>query len=504
MTTKPGTDGGSAELTLDGTTYRLVPGTDGLLLAAPPTTSSTGTGTSVSTPPEPAAGTGAGTVATCGSTVPVPAVPAPTPAKIPGTVEPEPAGTVPAGSGSRTPNPATHGPGAAELTRAARAARVRLTHGAFYRSLLTAVVATVASLGQIDFAKDHHFVGKFWLNLGPGHVWDVTPYLAVAVFDLAVAALLFAGKERYEDDFSPWPCWVAAAGAAGVSVWTNAHHDTAWITAPASGVLFLLWFLKLWTGYQVWRRGKGRTAAAAPQLLASKLTLISPGLAHRAWVISAERPLDLGVEYRQRAHGEDIRPRDLAVLVARLYRDTLTDRRATELAGLRWWQRGARRLATQRAEMTATDTVDRYLGLPVINRTGIQVSRVTYLEPEPTPTPRPTRPATAPTEPGEQLTMRISAPPRRTPPTTAPAVPAPAAAEGDLEVPEVLLLARAELIDQVKERVGDAWWSGEKPLSVDQVQKELRTCGVGNRTTATQVARCLRYLRHQKFAEPAP
>ncbi len=374
------------------------------------------------------------------------------------------------------------------------------------RTWLTVVVAVVAALGQVQTARAKHFTGMIevpWLH------FDLTPWLAVAVFDLSVAALLYGGRAVIRQELSPWPFWTCAAGVAGISIYTNTQHPGAWITASASLVLFVTWFLTLYFEYQKYRLDQGHLADAAPRLLLSKLTIIDWRLAYRAWAIASTRSLSRGVAHRISLGEEESSVRDLAVLAARLYLDVLADQMVVQLAPasgtkIRWWQRRARRAAVGRAVMTAADTVDHFLGLPVIERTGIRVGRISYAAPDQQelPPPPPTRtlpvdaakpPAPAPRVPATAArtsTAAVSAPPATTPASTkADEVP---------DVPEELFEEYADLIALVQSRAGDAWWKGEKPLSVELVQKRY---GIGNRTKASDVARCLKVLRARKRAD---
>ncbi len=400
-------------------------------------------------------------------------------------------GTVEPGHGSTVPVPAGE-------------PRLR---GKSARTWLTIVVAVVAALGQVQTARAKHFTNMIeipWVDV------DLTPWLAVAVFDLSVAALLYGGRAVIRQELSPWPFWTCAAGVAGISIYTNTQHPGAWITASASLVLFVTWFLTLYFEYQKWRLDQGHLADAAPRLLLSRLTIIDWRLAYRAWAIASTRSLPRGVAHRVALGEEETSVRDLAVLAGRLYLDVLADQMVVQLAPageskIRWWQRRARRAAVGRAVMTAADTVDHFLGLPVIERTGIRVGRISYATPDqqelPPPPPPRTPPADAPkpaTAPRIPATLTrtstgipvVSAPPATTP-TSTKAVEVP-------EVPAEMFEEYADLIALVQSRAGDAWWKGEKPLSVEVVQRKY---GIGNRTKASNVARCLRVLYARKRAD---
>lgn len=368
-----------------------------------------------------------------------------------------------------------------------------------YRTLLTAVVAVVASIGQVQFARRVHFTHMIEL---PG-VFDLTPWLAVAVFDLSVATLLDAGRRVIPTKLSPWPFWAAAAGIAGLSVWTNARHEGAWITAPASGVLFVTWFVALLYEYRLWRMNEGHLVGTSPNLLTSRLFLIRPALAYRAWVIASTRPLARCLTYRAGQGDTGLTVRDLAVISARLFHDVHTDRIAVELAQVSVWQRRLRRAARNRALMTATDNLDVFLGLPVIRREGVVVSQVGYVQPEPPPAP-PVR--QQPDEPPMTEWVREVATARTTRQATMSAAPTSPAPAGVPDVPDVdtaWLDTHAARIGLVQRVTGDGWWNAAKPLSVDAVQALGREHGEGlaNRTNAKETAACLRRLRALRLVD---
>lgn len=492
VTSRQGTGNG----TDDGTAYTFMSGNGGLLVplvTVPPGTDGTSE-----------AGTGTGTAGQNGSAVP--SVPTRTlfdpiirRTRNRGTGEPGNHGSVPV---------VTESTAAAPTSAAPRHAAKTKSHGHQARAWLTVVVAVVASLGQAQYARAHQFVSMIKIPEFPG-LWgytigpvDVTPWLAVAVFDLAVAALLYSGRAAIKMGLSPWPFWYAAMAVAGFSVYTNTQHAGGWVTAPASAVLFLIWFLTLYYEYLEDRKDKGNLADAVPNLLLSKLVIIDRRLALRAWVIASTRPLARGVAHRK-TMGETVSPRDLAIQVARLYLDVYDDQVITQLRTgreerkdrVRVWQRRQRRAAFSRAVMTASDAVDHYLGLPVIERTGIKAARISYADaieesprvhqlarvypPAPTqPTPR----QLAAQQPASQPASTVQLVP------VAPPVP---------DVPEEQFDLHADRIAAVQAKAGDAWWAGPKPLIVDQVQKY----GVGNRRHAAQVAKCLVVLRARRLAD---
>jgi hypothetical protein len=387
-------------------------------------------------------------------------------------------------------------------------------HGHRARAWLTIVVAVVASLGQAEYARAHRFVNQIKIPASPW-IWgwrtypiDLSPWLAVAVFDLAVAALLYGGREAFQRwGLSPLPFWSAATAGAVFSIYTNTQHAGGWVTAPASAVLFVLWFLTMYYEYMAWRQSEGNLDGAKPNLLLSRLTIISPRVARQAWKLAGTRSLATGVAHRA-AQGQKISPRDLAILVARLYLDVLDDQIVTQLRDAaknktEWWQwrlrRALRNAARSRAIMTASDAVDHYMGLPVIERTGIVAGRVTSAaaieEPRALPAPTP-EPAAAPAQPSPRVpgtVLPVSAPPAA---AAAPPRRKPSRTDEVPAVPQQTFEDYADKIAQVQRNAGDAWWAGDR-LTVDQVQDY----GIGNRKHATVVARCLAVLRAQKRAD---
>jgi hypothetical protein len=501
VTTAPRTVNGTADPQAAGPDRMFMLGTGGLLVP-------------VMTPADGTAGTGTvtGTAGRNGSTVPaVPSVPVARPAQSIIRRNQEPSEPEPGNRGSVTTVPGS--------TTAPTAATPKISlrgHGHQARAWLTIVVAVVASLGQAEYARTHSFVNMIRIPAFPG-LWgytigpvDITPWLAVAVFDLAVAALLYSGRVAFRDKgLPPWPFWYAAGAVAGFSIYTNTRHAGGWVTAPASAVLFMLWFLTLYYEYLEWRRGEGHRADATPNLLLSKLILIDRRLALRAWIIASTRSMARGVAHR-RELGETTTPRELAVQVGRLYLDVYDDQVVTQLRidraakkeRVRFWQRRERQVALSRAVMTASDAVDHYLGLPVIERSGIKPARISYAAAieEPTPTRRVERPAAPAAAPATRPRVSGTVSPVSAPPAP-PVIAAPAPKTAVPTVPAELFDQHKIRIALVKREAGDAWWNGPRPLTVDQVQKEY---GVGNRRHASEVARCLAVLRDGRLTEGQP
>ncbi len=325
--------------------------------------------------------------------------------------------------------------------------------GGGYLLLLTGVVAVVASIGQVIFAEQEKFTG-YIVILG----FDLTPYTSPAVFDLSVAALLHGGIRvarraamrrlagQPAAGGSPWPWWIAAGAVGALSIWTNTLHQGSWITGPASAVLLLTWFLTLHSEYQ--ELTAELRSEAKPKLIFSKLILIDRSLAKRAWVIAETRPMALGVKHRS-TMGEEIGPRDLAILCGRLYRDVFADQHYKMLTkGIDGEGRigifnvTARREALRRATMTAEDAVDQYLGRPVIKREGIPIARVTYADvadtrqvlppAEPAATPPPAEQPPATTPPAEPAATEQQPPAAR--PAPEPVASAPRASTDFVKV----------------------------------------------------------------------
>lgn len=270
------------------------------------------------------------------------------------------------------------------------------------QTLLTIAVAILASVGQIQFAREKGAVGMIWLL---GH--DITPYFAPAVLDLSVAALYARGMYvavRYKA--SPWLPWAAGTAIGAFSVYTNTEHEhAALLFAGASAVGVISWIVALLLKYWNLPHVKARRASAKPRLLTSSLVFASRATAKRAWTISRRRPITACAAAMAKA-GEVISERDLVIRAAELFNTVYADRVLAELdqlgapaakeegkaAQAAWLAR--REQALQRADIVAWDAVDMMLGLPVIQREGIRVNRVSYLEP-----PAPTPPAAVPPRP---------------------------------------------------------------------------------------------------------
>jgi hypothetical protein len=298
-----------------------------------------------------------------------------------------------------------------------------------YLNVLTVVVAVVASLGQKEYAETKaHFVHQVVIGR-----FDLSPWLAPVVFDVSVAALLLGGLHWARRRHTPWPWWMAAAGIAGLSVVTNLQHTGWQITAPASAGLFLIWFLRLFFEYRQIRRYREVEDAGGDAAIRSTDILfdVDKALARRAWLIARTKPLTAGLAYRH-SLGEigelELTTRDLAIMLGRHYNTIYTDRlyllthphlsapAAAAPAGsdkdgtarrpgkVRWYHRSRLAEARRLAAMAAEDEVDRFLGLRVIERTGIIIAGVTYQETAPTtllaaPPSRPARQSLPPAPP---------------------------------------------------------------------------------------------------------
>lgn len=302
--------------------------------------------------------------------------------------------------------------------------------GGGYLTALTGVVGVVASLGQKEYAEQK---AKFVHQIQLFGV-DLSPWFAPFVFDLAVAALLHGGLRAARGRHSPWPWWFCGGIVAGVSTFTNYQHAGGRITGTASIGLFLIWGLYLLNEYKTIVRERETADSAADKLVSTDvLFTIDKPLAKRAWLIARTKPLAAGLAYRHRLGETQMTERDVAILAARIYNDVLADQldvlmnpTAAAPAGdkkpakpelpVRAWQRARRARAMRLATMTAGDAVDFYLGLPVPERHGVRVARVTYAEPDNTPLL------------GSVTAARVAAsvPPAVPAAPAVPAVPAPA------------------------------------------------------------------------------
>ena len=269
--------------------------------------------------------------------------------------------------------------------------------------VLTAVVAVMASVGQIQFAKANGATEMIWLPGGR----DITPLFAPFVFDLSVAGLYAYGMfvaVRYKA--SPWLPWGAGTAIGAFSVYTNTLHRGALVFASASAVLIITWLVRLVIKYrhlphvkaQRVRRAElraGRRATAKPRLILSALVVASRQTAARSWVIARRRPIAAIAEQMNR-DGNPITERDLVIRAAELWITVHSDRVVAELAAAgdppsradkaayaAWCAR--RDQALRQAEIVAWDAIDEMLGLPVIKREGIKVNRLSYVEPQPLP-----------------------------------------------------------------------------------------------------------------------
>jgi hypothetical protein len=266
-----------------------------------------------------------------------------------------------------------------------------------YLTTLTIVIGIVASIGQKEYAEKK---AKFVNQIGAFGV-DLTPWFAPFVFDLAVAALLHGGLRAARARHSPWPWWICGAAVAGLSTYTNFDHDGGKVTGTASIGLFVIWGLYLLNEYKTIIRKREVEDSIDDEFRSTDvLFTVDKALADRAWFIARTKPLAVGLAYRHRLGETDLTKRDLAILAARIYRDVLADQLDVQMnptaaapAGstddekapaktrpVRWWQRRRRARARRLAEMTAGDAIDRLFGLPVPERSGVIVAKVTYAE----------------------------------------------------------------------------------------------------------------------------
>jgi hypothetical protein len=310
---------------------------------------------------------------------------------------------------------------------------------------LTIAVAIVASVGQIQFAKENGAVGM----IDPFGV-DLTPWFAPAVLDLSVAALYARGMHvavRYKA--SPWLPWAAGTAIGIFSIYTNTKHEhAALLFAGASAVGVVCWMVALLLKYWNLPHVKARRATAKPRLMTSALVFASRATAKRAWVIARRRPITMCAAEMRKA-GKNITERDLVIQAAELFNTVRADRQIAELAQVcdppgkdadkrakaAWEEK--RDLALARAEIVAWDAVDVMLGLDVIKREGIQVNQVTYNEPAPRPLVRkPAMPIATDAAPAAPVLP--AAEPRRRP-AQPPARRTPAAPPADNDVVTILL-----------------------------------------------------------------
>lgn len=259
------------------------------------------------------------------------------------------------------------------------------------QTVLTIAVAIMASTGQIQYAIENGATGMIWLL---GH--DITPLFAPAVLDLSVAALYARGMYvAVRHQASPWLPWIAGTAIGIFSVYTNTRHQhAALLFAGASAIGVISWMVALLLKYWNLPHVKARRTTAKPRLMTSSLVLASQRTARRAWAISRRRPIATCAAEMTK-NGTRVTERDLVIRAAELYNTVFDDRVLAELEELgeppakkmgaaagRAWER-RRDLAVKRAEIVAWDAVDMMLGLQVIEREGIQVNRVSYVEPDP-------------------------------------------------------------------------------------------------------------------------
>lgn len=293
---------------------------------------------------------------------------------------------------------------------------------------LTAVVTVYAGIGQLASARAKQATDMIVIN-----GWDLTPWGAPVVLDLSVAVLFGLGMNFARRNRSPWLPWCSAFALGGYSTWINYDHRGGQIFGTASAVLMIIYFLTLWGKYNDLEITAQRRAGARPKFLTSALVLAGPRIAYLAWLVAVLKPLTAVVETRAAA-GEKVTERDLAIRGAYLRRDVYADavsRLQRDRPELSWWAR--RRVA----RLTAWDTVDRMLGLSVIQR-DVVLAEVTYRQSEPQPLLAPPPAADAIPDSVDDLPedMRLPAP---RPATVASQKKSPGYLELDMNVVRVLV-----------------------------------------------------------------
>lgn len=300
-------------------------------------------------------------------------------------------------------------------------------------ALLTLIVGVMASVGQVLFAKTQGAVKMIWI----GKV-DITPYFAPAVFDVAVSVLFALGMSAAYKNRSPWLYWISGFALGSFSIFTNTRHQGALLFAGASGVLMLVWFLKLYGQYVDLEIAASRRAAAKPKLILSGLMLAAPRTAIRAQIISTRKDLPARVA-QLNAAGRPTTERELAIRLADLYITLFDDLKAVRLREFaakkeRKEKAGRKRDAKRAARLTAWREIDRRLGLEVVDLNGIELGEVTYLKPAPEPEPAPVAPARANPAAPRPATAEVL---KRTVPlkvtTAAPTSPAPGTPSLDID-----------------------------------------------------------------------
>lgn len=356
-------------------------------------------------------------------------------------------------------------------------------------AILTIIVGVIASLGQIEFAREHDFVRMIVIDK-----FDVTPYLAPFVFDLAVAALFNLGTHVAYRNMTPWPAWSAGLALAGLSIYTNTQHTAAFICAGASLVLMVIWLLKLIYRYLELERERGNRSAGTPKFLFSELMQVAPRVAWHARIIAIRKPLTARVAELE-AMGEKTTVRDLAIQMAELYIEILDDREVAELKNTKLWQYKARQLARRRARIVAWDEVTRRVGRDVIDRQGIKVTPVEYDE---TPAKTKTK-----TKFEAKKDDTVVPPPDDKPKARRPVPPPPDKTE---EAPPQEWFVKHAARIAVVQKVHENWVDDPSLTSVRQVKAlapRFPEVAMGNAIVAKEVAACIRELRRQALADRA-
>jgi hypothetical protein len=255
---------------------------------------------------------------------------------------------------------------------------------------VTAVATYMAAVGQIEGT---------WIWAGQDKE-DPRRFGVVFLFEVGVIAWLLIGKFAMSEkggSRSPYPWWGVAAVFATLAVYTNSVHgdgDHAWregvLFGTASALSLALWFAKFYLDYMASEIASGRRTGNRPKVVTIPNLLSQPRLTARAYLI---------VRRRHQVTTDD-KAFEMAEMWQWIFQDTLavkakprptgaavtTEASSVGVERNRGWAE-RRRIARR----TAWLCVNRELGVKTIVPKGVEIAAVEFAAPSPPPTGEPTR-----------------------------------------------------------------------------------------------------------------
>lgn len=374
---------------------------------------------------------------------------------------------------------------------------------------LWVVIITISIVAAL-MSMDGTMRGWTWAGLDKD---DPLRFGMPFIAELSFLMWLLIAEVAIRAQRSPYPWWaIALVNAAGIVLLNTAFggdrphpYREAAIFGVASAVSLAGAFAKFYLRYVASEVHKGLRSGAKPKLLLSVQVIEQPKLRWRAHLIVSRVGSKVVVGEDGTAKREPLTV-DEAIGLADLWQQVYQDYMAPKPDGTK----GDKELAKR----TAWTAVKKECGVKVYKTERLQVGRVEFVEPERTRTERIQTPEEALQKFERELVDKPAAP--KSPrigqtyserPAGAPVSPAPVDAVEMDEPPQEWFDIHATRITKVQALL-EGWPNIQAPPSVDDMQKDigrrLAGSGLGNRTKATQVAKCIKWLWLQAQADNAP